>query len=42
MNEILAVTQMTTDGTRRTASSAQRLTALADELKASVAGFKLA
>jgi twitching motility protein PilJ len=42
MNEILAITQMTTDGTRRTASSAQRLTALADELKASVSGFKLA
>jgi twitching motility protein PilJ len=42
MNDILAITQMTTDGTRRTASSAQRLTALADELKASVAGFKLA
>jgi twitching motility protein PilJ len=42
MNEILGITQMTTDGTRRTASSAQRLTALAEELKASVAGFKLA
>jgi twitching motility protein PilJ len=42
MNDILAITQMTTDGTRRTASSAQRLTALADELKASVSGFKLA
>ncbi len=42
MNEILAITQMTTDGTRRTAGSAERLTALAIELKASVAGFKLA
>ena len=42
MNEILGITQMTTDGTRRTATSAQRLTALAEELKASVAGFKLA
>jgi twitching motility protein PilJ len=42
MNEILAITQMTTDGTRRTAGSADRLTALAVELKASVAGFKLA
>jgi twitching motility protein PilJ len=42
MNEILAITQMTTDGTRRTAGSADRLTALATELKASVAGFKLA
>ena len=42
MKEILAITQMTTDGTRRTAASAERLTALADELKASVSGFKLA
>jgi len=42
MNEILAITQMTTDGTKRTAGSADRLTALAVELKASVAGFKLA
>jgi twitching motility protein PilJ len=42
MNEILAITQMTTDGTRRTAGSADRLTALAVELKSSVAGFKLA
>ena len=42
MNEILAITQMTTDGTRRTAGSADRLTALAVELKASVSGFKLA
>jgi twitching motility protein PilJ len=42
MNEILAVTQMTTEGTRRTAASAERLTALAVELKASVSGFKLA
>jgi len=42
MNEILAVTQMTTDGTRRTAASAERLTALANDLKASVSGFKLA
>jgi len=42
MNDILAITQMTTDGTRRTAASAERLTALANGLKASVAGFKLA
>mgnify|MGYP001487072171 CR=1 FL=1 len=42
MNEILAITQMTTDGTRRTAASAERLTALAEGLKASVSGFKLA
>ncbi|MGH8686880.1 MAG: methyl-accepting chemotaxis protein [Burkholderiales bacterium] len=42
MGEILAITRMTTDGTRRTAASAERLTALANELKASVSGFKLA
>ncbi len=42
MNDILAITQMTTDGTRRTAASAERLTALANGLKASVARFKLA
>jgi twitching motility protein PilJ len=42
MNDILAITQMTTDGTRRTAASAERLTALANDLKASVSGFKLA
>ena len=42
MSEILAITQMTTDGTRRTAASAERLTALAEGLKASVSGFKLA
>jgi twitching motility protein PilJ len=41
MNEILAITRMTTDGTRRTAASAERLTALAEGLKASVAGFKV-
>ncbi len=42
MNEILAITQMTTEGTRRTAGSTERLAALADELKSSVSGFKLA
>jgi twitching motility protein PilJ len=42
MNDILAITQMTTDGTRRTAASAERLTTLANDLKASVSGFKLA
>jgi twitching motility protein PilJ len=42
MSEILAITQMTTEGTRRTAGSADRLTALAIELKSSVSGFKLA
>ena len=41
MKAILAVTQVTTEGTKRTASSAARLTALADGLKDSVAGFKL-
>ena len=40
MNEILAITQMTTDGTRRTAGSADRLTALAVELKSSVVGLQ--
>jgi twitching motility protein PilJ len=42
MNEILAITQMTTEGTRRTAGSTERLSALANELKSSVSGFKLA
>jgi twitching motility protein PilJ len=42
MNVILGITQLTTDGTKQTASSAARLTALADGLKSSVAGFKLA
>jgi twitching motility protein PilJ len=42
MSEILAITRMTTEGTQRTAASAERLTALADGLKSSVAGFKLA
>jgi twitching motility protein PilJ len=42
MKVILGITQLTTDGTKQTASSAQKLTALADGLKSSVAGFKLA
>jgi twitching motility protein PilJ len=42
MQEILAITRQTTDGTRTTAASAERLTELANGLKASVAGFKLA
>jgi twitching motility protein PilJ len=42
MKVILGITQLTTDGTKQTASSAARLTALADGLKSSVAGFKLA
>jgi len=42
MKVILGITQLTTDGTKQTASSAARLTQLADGLKSSVAGFKLA
>jgi twitching motility protein PilJ len=42
MNVILGITQLTTDGTKQTASAAVKLTALADGLKSSVAGFKLA
>jgi len=41
MNEILAITRMTTDGTRRTAASTERLSALAEGLRSSVSGFKL-
>jgi twitching motility protein PilJ len=41
MKAILAITQLTTEGTKKTATSAARLTALADGLKNSVAGFKL-
>jgi twitching motility protein PilJ len=39
---ILGITQLTTDGTKQTATSAAKLTVLADGLKSSVAGFKLA
>ena len=42
MKVILGITQLTTDGTKKTAGSAARLTALAEGLKSSVAGFKLA
>jgi twitching motility protein PilJ len=42
MKDILGTTQMTMDGTRKTAASAAKLTELADGLKKSVAGFKLA
>jgi twitching motility protein PilJ len=42
MKIILGITQLTTDGTKQTATSAARLTALADGLKSSVSGFKLA
>ena len=37
----MAITQLTTEGTKRTAASAARLTTLADGLKGSVARFKL-
>jgi twitching motility protein PilJ len=42
MKAILAITQLTTEGTKKTAASAARLTALADGLKSSVARFKVA
>ena len=42
MKQILGITQQTTEGTRTTAASAKRLTALAEGLKNSVSGFKLA
>jgi twitching motility protein PilJ len=41
MKIILGVTQLTTEGTKKTATSAARLTQLADGLRSSVAGFKL-
>ncbi|MGH8661715.1 MAG: methyl-accepting chemotaxis protein [Burkholderiales bacterium] len=41
MKEILGVTQMTTEGTKKTAASAATLAALAHGLKQSVAGFKV-
>jgi twitching motility protein PilJ len=42
MKIILGVTQLTSEGTKKTASSAARLNELADGLKSSVAGFKVA
>jgi twitching motility protein PilJ len=42
MKIILGVTQLTSDGTKKTAASAARLSELADGLKSSVSGFKLA
>ncbi|HEX2197842.1 MAG TPA: methyl-accepting chemotaxis protein [Burkholderiales bacterium] len=42
MKAILAITQLTTEGTKKTAASAARLTTLAEGLKSSVSGFKLA
>ena len=41
MQEILQVTRQTSDGARRSAQSMDQLTALAEELKVSVSGFKL-
>ncbi len=41
MKDILGVTQLTMDGTRKTAASTAKLTELADGLKQSVSGFKL-
>jgi len=41
MKQILGITQLTTEGTQKTAVSTARLTALAEGLKSSVAGFKL-
>jgi len=42
MKGILNITQLTTAGTQKTAQSATELTSLAEELKRSVSGFKLA
>ena len=41
MQEILQVTRQASDGARRSAQSMDQLTALAEELKVSVSGFKL-
>ena len=41
MQEIQAITSQTTEGTRQTAGSIGQLTTLAEELRASVSGFKL-
>ncbi len=42
MQQILEVTTQTTEGTKQTAASIGQLTSLAEELRDSVAGFKLA
>ncbi len=42
MQDILGITNLTTEGTHKTATSTEQLAALAQELKLSVAGFKLA
>jgi twitching motility protein PilJ len=41
MQDILQITELTTEGTRRTADSTARLASMASQLKESVAGFKL-
>lgn len=41
MQEIQSITQLTSGGTKESAASIGQLSALADELKASVSGFKL-
>ncbi len=41
MQDILHVNEQTTAGTQRTAQAVDELTALASELKGSVAGFKV-
>jgi len=41
MQQIQSVTMQTTEGTKQTAQSVGQLTSLAEELRASVAGFKL-
>jgi twitching motility protein PilJ len=41
MKQILGITQLTTESTQKTAASTARLTALAEGLRSSVAGFKL-
>jgi len=42
MRSILQITQQTSEGTKQTAASAAKLTALAEGLKGSVSGFKVA
>lgn len=42
MQDILGITNLTSEGTSKTAASTQQLAQLAQELKRSVAGFKLA
>ena len=42
MSHILQITEQTTDGTKQTAEQIGQLSSLAEELKGSVSGFKLA